>query len=242
MFCKLSFPVAVAVFWLVPVQVMAGGLPRLCLPVDGVTADNAGHCAKLLEKGLDEKKAERVAVLENEGQWYATFYFNREPLALSDIDAALRGSPFSVPRDRLRLFGDVILEVEILGAKERPFAERKATMLAADLAAVKHVSVGEREWKENVLLVTLAMPAPPHFGRQTADFGKNPLSKESFSIKSQPAVKLHDLPSYDALRHVIEKHGANLKGLRWNCLGCRVLGCLTATGAKGNLRDAAIAK
>src|SRR5262245_30133003 len=156
------------------------------------------------------------------------FYFNSEPITLSDLEAALEGTSFSVPRSRLRLFSDVILEVDLRQAS--------ADKLTAALAAVKHVSLSESQRKDNVLLVTLAMPRSPLFGRETADFGKNPLSKERFSTKSEPAVKADELPSYDALRQVVERHGASLKGLRWNCWGCQVHGCVATGGASGQRR------
>jgi hypothetical protein len=43
--------------------------------------------------GLSDKHVERVAVMQNEVQWYGTFYFNSDQMALSDIDEALKGSP-----------------------------------------------------------------------------------------------------------------------------------------------------
>jgi hypothetical protein len=218
---SLPIWVVAAALWLIPAQLPAGGLPRLCLPVDGVTADNAEKCARRLAESLGDK-VERVAVRQNEKQWYATFHFNRERVALSDIDAAFQGTSYSVARDRLRLFGDVILEIEP--------GKASAEKLMAELGALKYVTVGQSERKDGRLLVTLTMPYPDYFGRRTADFGKAPVSTESFgsalenSAKTEPPAKLNDLPTYDGLREVVQKHEASLTGLRWHCWGCRVLG------------------
>jgi len=225
MFRKLAIPTIAIGLLLTPVQLMAGGPPRLCVPIDGVTAENAAQCAKLLAKSLGDE-VDHVAVRQNEKQWYATFNFNREHVSLSDIEAALKGSPFSVPRDKLWLFGHVMLEID----------PGKASLdkLVADLKGLKYVSVTESRRKDSLLFVTLAMPYPTYFGRRTADFAKTPISTESFgetfddSPKVDRPAKVQELPSYAALRSVVEKHNASLKGLRWNCWGCRVLGSVAA--------------
>ncbi len=46
---KLSIPTVAALFLLIPAKLMAGGPPRLFMPLDGVTAANADECAKRLE-------------------------------------------------------------------------------------------------------------------------------------------------------------------------------------------------
>jgi hypothetical protein len=234
-------------------HVMAGGLPRLCLPLEGVTADNADACAQRLAKSLGDEVS-RLAVRQIDSQWYVLFSYNRDHIRLNDLDTALQGSPCSVSHDKLRLFGEVVLEID-LGkvdpakvdpakvdpAKVNPGSvdpgsvdpgKASADKLLADLAAVKHVSVGEKQQKQGLLRVTLTLPQARYFGRETDDFGKKPLRTETFHIEGSAAaaegVKVGDLPSYDALRSLVQKHQARLTGLRWKCLGCRVLGAVAA--------------
>src|SRR4029453_16617006 len=137
-----------AVLFLLPLHARAGGLPLLCLPIDGATADNADRCAQRGAKALGEG-IERVGMRQNDGQWYLTFHFNRDRVRLADIDAALKGSPFSVARDKLRLFGDVILEVDA--------RDGSADKLLADLKTQKHIVVSESKREDGSLLVTLAL-------------------------------------------------------------------------------------
>jgi hypothetical protein len=215
---------AAAVLFLLPTHAWAGGPPLLCLPIDGATADNADACAQRVAAALGEG-VDRAAMRQNDGQWYLTFHFNRDRVRLSEIDAALKGSPFSVARDKLRLFGDVILEVDVQGAA--------ADKLLADLKTQKHVVVSESKREDGKLLVTLTLPAPQHDVRSQATFGSVSFKTETFRSEGQPdPTKAGDLPTYAALRGAIEKHDASLTGLRWNCWGCRALGCIG--GAKAD--------
>lgn len=213
---------AVTILFLLPIQAIAGGPPLLCLPIDGATAENADVCAKRIAAALGNE-VERAAMRQNDGQWYLTFHFNRERVRLSEIDAALKGSPFSVPRDKLRLFGDVILEVDLRDAS--------ADKLLADLRALRFVTASESKREGDKLLVTLTLPAPSREDRP-ADFGNVSFKAVTFHSEdpSIAAATASDLPSYAAVRGVIEKHKASLTGIRWNCWGCRALGCIA--GAK----------
>jgi hypothetical protein len=222
MTAKYTLTAAAAVLLLVPATLRAGGLPRLCLPVDGVTADNAGACARRLADALGSR-AEKVELRENTKQWYAMFQFNGEPVTLGELDVGLKGSPFTIPREHLRLFGHVMLEVQI--------GESSVPKLLADLKAVKHLTVSESKREGSVQYVTVAMPYPRYSGGETADFGKLPFEKEQFGAvafddapKVDPPAAARDLPTYDSLRAAVEKHGGTLKGIRWNCWACRVLG------------------
>ena len=52
---RLSLVTLAIVLGLMPLELLAGGPPRLCLPVDGVTADNADECAARLASALKDK-------------------------------------------------------------------------------------------------------------------------------------------------------------------------------------------
>jgi hypothetical protein len=229
MCAKYSLTAVAAILLLSPAPLLAGGLPRLCLPVDGVTTENAKDCAKLLADALG-KQTEQFEVLQNDKQWYATFRYNREPVTLSELDAALKGSPFSIPREKLHLFGHVMLEVEI-----GEVAEQK---LLTDLKAVKHLKFEESKRDKGTLFVIVVMPYSKYFGRDTDDFGKVSFGKELFGTeqsdfgpKANPPATARDLPSYAALRAVVEKNQGSLKGIRWNGWACRVLGGVAAPDA-----------
>src|SRR5262245_33548379 len=84
---------------LLPMACVAGGPPWLCLPVDGVTAENSPACAERLKAKLEDKQPDYqdfrgFQLKPAGGQWYLMFHFDKD-VALSDIDAALKGSPFS---------------------------------------------------------------------------------------------------------------------------------------------------
>ncbi len=240
----LSATAIAAVFLMIPTQLLAGGPPRLCLPIDGVTADNAEMCATRLVDRLGGKlwqhaRPRGVEIRQNEKQWYAMFT-PREAMKLSEIDAALKGSRFSIPRDKLRFFGHVILAVDI---RSTPAKE-----LMTDLEAMVYVSVAESKRTKGLLLVTVDMPYPRHFGIQATNIGSVPLSKEIFrrtdfssdaSTKSEPPATAHDLPSFNLLQAVVAKHNATLRDVRWSDRwACRTLGCVAIPKADGNTRKA----
>ena len=219
---KFSLSAVAVVLLLSPTPLLAGGLPRVCLPVDGVSADSADACAKLIRDALGGK-AEKVELRENDKQWYALFSANAAEISLDTLDTALKGSRFSIPRDNLRLFGQVVLEVEIGAASEQK--------LLADLKAVKHFTVEGSKRDKGMLFVTAVAPYPPHVGRETEDFGKVSFEKvrfgavkSDFAPQADPPAAPRDLPSYAAVRAVVEKHNGSLKGIRLKLLGCHVQG------------------
>src|SRR5262245_40940778 len=180
-----------AMLFLLPLTVSAGGPPLLCLPIDGATAANADDCATRVAAALGNDIHE-AAMRQNDGQWFLTFHFNRDRVRLADIDAALKGSPFSVPRDKLCLFGDVILEVDVRDAA--------ADKLLADLSTLKLVSVSESKRVDGTLLVTLTLPSPSR-EKRPAEFGTQSFQSQVFYNESQtsPVAKAGDLPNYAAL-------------------------------------------
>jgi hypothetical protein len=103
------------------IPVVAGGAygrrtPFLCLPVDGVTAENVEACTKLLNSKLEDKlfphssKLYGVKLIERANQWYLAFYMDHD-VRLSDVQSALESTEFSIPQDRLHLFGHAILDI-----------------------------------------------------------------------------------------------------------------------------------
>ncbi len=206
-----------------PAAAWAGGPPMLCLPVAGATVANAEATAQRVAAALGkevERDGFRPSLRQNDGQWFLTFHFNRDALRLAEIDAALAGSPVSIQRDQLRLFGNVILEVD--GPKSAD------EMLLGDLKSLKHFTVEESQRQGGTLLVTLMLPAPTREFRPAGEFGKVAFRSQTFRREgaSGTEVGFGDLPSYDALRQLVAKSGGKLQGLRWNCWGCRALGCV----------------
>jgi hypothetical protein len=223
MFAKLSLSV-IAALLLSAAPLLAGGLPRLCLPVDGVTAGNSADCAKRVAGALGDR-AEQIEMLQNDKQWYVLAAINGDQADLGKLDAAFKGSPFSIPRDRLRLFGPMTLEVQI--------DESATAKFLADLKAVKHLRIEESKRDRGTLFVTVTTPLSRHFGREAADFGKVAFDQErfgaepnDFGLKADPPATARDLPSYAGLRAVVEKHNGTLKGVRWKLLGCHVQGAV----------------
>ena len=148
---KLFYPLAILLAC--PATVLGGGPPQLCLPIDGVTAGTVNECAGRIAEALGKRAVGKVVLRENDKQWYVLFHFNCEQVTLAELDQALKGSRFSIPRDKLRLFGHVMLEVKV-----DPAAEQK---LLADFKEVKYLTIEESKRNEGVLFVTAVMPYPP---------------------------------------------------------------------------------
>jgi hypothetical protein len=216
----------VAAACLLPTRLIAGGPPWLCLPIDGVTSNNVKACADLLTTKLESKISfhdREIQIQQHSNQWYLTFYMG-EHVELGDVEAALQGSGFSVPRDRLRLFGHVILKIDARTTSPKE--------LLADLDAMNYVSVAGSDDKEDRLLVTLDMPYPMWNGGpdrrsvrwdtfQRNDFASDP------STRSESPATSRTLPSYAAIRDIVAKHKASLKDIRWSDkYACRPLGCV----------------
>jgi hypothetical protein len=238
---------AATVLLLLPATLLAGGPPWLCLPVDGVTADNVQACGEKLTAALDDKiwkfgeGDRRVQILAHGKQWYLAFPMEKD-VALSEVAAALKGSRFTIPRDPLRLFGHVILEIDP--------GQTPAKELLADLKALKYVSVAESKAKGDRLLVTVDMPYPAGNGPDRGTVGWETFERNDFSSNaattSEPPAKAAELPSYGAFGELVARHGASLKDIRWSTVyACRVLGGVAvddssaATPAKKAARSAA---
>ncbi len=235
MYRKISWAAVAAAIFLVPAAVRAGGPPWLCLPIDGATAEKTAAAQEPLEKKLAGKMWNRedslrgVKFQQYRDQSYLVFHLADE-VSLADVDAALKGSGLSIPRDKLHLFGHVILQID---PRKTPEQE-----LVAALKAIEHVSVEKSESKDGMLRVTVAMPYPKdHEGVDRATVGWDTFVHQDFSAAgvaqtgSQAMAK--QLPSYDDLRQVIEKHDAKLKDIVWSQnFACRPLGCVTAPALK----------
>jgi hypothetical protein len=241
MFQKLSLAAALALSLLAPSRIFAGGPPWLCLPIDGITQDNASACTALIEAKLKDKlwmnpEVRSGAAIHYDGsQAYLTFYM-KEDVSLGDIEESLKGSEFSIPRDKIRLFGHVILEVD---TEKTPVKE-----VAAALDAMDHVSIAESDENNGKLLVTVEMPYPVVDNRPNPvdlrwdKFAKNDYNSVD-SKKSESPVGPENLPGYHAFRAVLARHGASLQDVRWNSnYACRALGCVSVSDTKAVLATA----
>jgi hypothetical protein len=207
-----------------PALLLAGGPPWLCLPIDGVTAENAPACARLIEGKLKDGISPNypgVKLLQHDKQWYATFCLGK-PVDLSDVDAALNGSGFSVPQKKLRLFGHVILEVDA-GASS-------AKELLAALETLQNVSVANSAETKDRLLVTVDMPYPADpkgFDRESIAFDS--FRRNDFSTGSDRTATTADkLPTLSDFRDLVAQHKATLKSVQWSDIyRMRPLGCVT---------------
>jgi hypothetical protein len=239
---RQTFLIAMAVALVLSGQARAGGPPMLCLPIDGVTAENVDECTKLLVSGLESKlfpkvgKFRQIEVRQVGEQWYLTFYF-ADDVALSEVDAALEDSRFSIPRDRLHFFGHLLLEIDA-GAGA-------ANELAAGLNAFEFVAVGEQEASKSRLLLTVDMPYPKQDFRAAPEFignGEftwNGLSSEP-SVESDVPATAQQLPNHKAFEKLLEKHDAKLRDIRWTAShACRSVGGVAVPETDGKLSKAA---
>ena len=174
-------------------------------------------------------------MVQRANQWCLAFYMGSD-VRLGDVTAALEGSPFSVPLDKLRFFGHVILEIDARSASRQA--------LLSDLEALHCVSVAESKADANLLLVTVDMPYPIDNGKSDLDtvgwvkFQRNDFASDQ-STRSEPPVTTQKLPSYNEIRAAAAKHSASLKGIRWSTThACRPLGGLTEPAAKTASRPA----
>jgi hypothetical protein len=220
-----SLLAVVAACLLLPAGLFAGGPPLLCLPVDGVTPDNAAACAELLSTNLKDilwPPDRGIEIQQHSNQWYFTLYMDKA-VGLNEVEAALKGSSFSIPRAKLRFFGHVILELDARAAAR--------DALLADLNALIFVSVGESVDRENLVLVTLDMPSPVREGdRDRKSVGWSTFRRNDLSTGSDrsPATA-GQLPSLDAFRDIAAKHNARLENIHWSVsYVCRALGCVAA--------------
>jgi hypothetical protein len=236
MFQKLSFVAVVAVGVLLPERVFAGGPPWLNIPIDGVTAENVQACTELLASKLDHKRwqhagsfDDKFRLLQYADQWYLTFFMG-EDVALSEVERALKGSEFSIPRDRLHMFGHVILEIDARDASPQK--------LVSDLDGLEYVSIEESQPAKDRFLVTVNMPYPVQYERPneaSLDLGSfqwNDFASDQ-SVRSQPEATARMLPSLDAFRALVEKHGASLEDIRWSVhYACRAQGSVAVSDSE----------
>jgi hypothetical protein len=211
-----------------PARAFAGGPPFLCLPVDGVTHESAPGIARFLSTKLDKfiwpngpEQQRGVQILKRKGQWYLAFYLG-DDIRMSDVKTALEERRCSLPLNRLRLFGHVILEVE-----SQPEAQSALIVGVRDLSEVE---VEEWGTESGLLLVTVDMAYPVSPDRRDLEsvgwetFQRNGLSSNQVGQPTTP-IKLEELPSYESIRATVAKHQGKLKDVRWNAnFACRALG------------------
>jgi hypothetical protein len=213
-------------------RLYAGGPPWLCIPIDGVTSGNAKACTELINAKLGSKMWQHDGRYDGGAQlrlapeqYYLAFYM-QEDVGIGEIEGALKGSEFSVPRDKLRLFGHVILEIEV--------GKSSAKELVTALGAIANVSIDKVEGDKERLVVTAQMPYPVVDERPTPEsvgwdkFAWNDYTSQA-PKKSESPISSQALPSYETFRDVAAKHNASLKEVRWSTEhACRALGCVTA--------------
>ncbi len=212
MFRKLSVSVVAVVLLMLPAQLMAGGLPRLCLPINNVTSMSAAdQCSKRIADFFG-KRISGVTMQEHEGQWYATIAL-RQDINLKAVHDALAGSSFSVPREKLTLIGPARLSITV-----------RTKFLAGffnDLAKIEGLTIDDKSRDGSGLLVTI---------------------NESNLVRNldDATRKAQACPSYDSVKRLLAGHNAELTDVRWSgswtCRG--VFGCL-ATPAAGTKDTAA---
>jgi hypothetical protein len=242
MYRKLSFVSMMAALVLAAGQARAGGPPMLCLPIDGVTTENAGECARLLADKLENQifpgneDFRPIEIRQFGNQWYLTFYFV-EDVALSDLESALDGSRFTIPRDRLHFFGHVVLDID---AGATPLDDLKTS-----LEALAYVAVGSSETEQNRILLTVDMPYPEKDLRRTPEavrqnsFQWNDLSSNPSARSNEPA-SAEQLPNDRHFQKTLAKHDAKLRDIRWTTANaCRVVGGVAVQEADGKLSKTA---
>jgi hypothetical protein len=195
-----------------------------------VTAESAPAAAGLLTRKLEPwvwphaGREPGVQLQLHANQYYLTFFMG-EDVRLADVETALRGSGYFIPRDKLRLFGHVVLEIEA------PAAESEKLLAALD--GLDRVSVAESESQGDNLLVTVDMPYPTYDVQERTSvawerFESNDFSSDP-SARSEPEATAAELPGLEAFRRTVANHGGALKGIRWNPnYACRPLGAVAA--------------
>lgn len=198
MFRKLTVTVVAVALLMLPAQLMAGGLPRLCLPINNVTSmKSADECSKQIADFFG-KRIEGVTMQDHKGQWYATILL-RQDVSLTDVYDALAGSSFSLPRERLTLIGPARLSIKV----RTKFLEG----FFSDLAKIEGLAIDEKSRDERGLLVTI---------------------NQSNLCRDLNDATRTTRPSYDAVKELLAGHNAELTDVgwsgKWHCRG--VCGCL----------------
>jgi hypothetical protein len=231
MFQKQGLLAVLALSLVSPSPLIAGGPPWLCLPIAGVTPDDAEACTTLIEAKLQDKlwshlKARGGAKIHHDGnQPYLTCYMKQD-ISLGDIETALRGSEFSIPRDKIRMFGHVVLDVDTKKSTSKE--------IVTALDAMEYVGIVETEDYKGRLLITVELPYPVVDNRPNPEdlrwdkFARNDYSSVDFAKSASP-IGPGDLPGFYHFREVLTKQGASLQDIRWsNNFACRALGCVIA--------------
>jgi hypothetical protein len=212
---------------------MAGGPPWLCLPVAGVNSDNADQCAQLVVKALGEKiwhdpqRASAVMLQEDQNQHYLVLYL-RHNVRLSDIEKIFEGTEFTIPREKLHLFGHVVLEIECDDDAQGELLE--------SLKQLQHVSVAESERDSKLLRVTVDMPYPEIVEQAGGDHvGWDRFVRMDYSsdqkTRNEPPASVDMLPTYGGFESVISDHQGSLRTVCWSVEhACRPLGAVVAHG------------
>jgi hypothetical protein len=233
MFRKSSLFVAGALVASLQLTALAGGPPWVSVPIDGVNAKNSQACAEKIGAALKDKifpgseAYSGVNIGEHNGQHYAMFHMQKD-VTLSDVEAALRGTSFTIPRDKIRLFGHTVLEVQA--------DEAQGKKLLADLESLNPVWVAESNQADKKLRVTLEMPYPAETtgGRPSQKsvgtwqkYQRNDFMQEG--PKTDDVYAVAELPTYNTLRDTIAKSGGKLEDVRWSTqYACRAVGCIVA--------------
>ncbi len=223
----LSVCVVAVASLLSPACLMAGGPPYLCLPVEGVDAQNTPACVAQLSAKLQPLVlASSLKFVEYAGQCYLTFHLKHDA-RLNEVQTALEGTGLSLQRDKLRLFGHVLLEIDAVQGSH--------SALLAALEALPQVSVEVSKVQDNKLVVTVDMPYP--IERRTEEtVGWNAFQRSDLNSNSatdpRGQTTARQLPTLQTLRDAVAQHNATLKDLRWsNIYACRPLGCVALPAA-----------
>ena len=235
MLAKRTVLMGVLVVLLSAGRLWAGGPPLVCVPIDGATAENAKACGDLIAAKLTDQilpgDAEHAAVKLREigGQWYASFYMSKD-VRLSEIEASLEGSEFSIPRDRMHLFGHTVVEFQPQGA---------AKELATDVGALEFAFVEEAKPEHDALALTVAMPYVNDVRRDEFTAWNTfrwwrEVGDPSLASEPNDPTAIEQLPSMEALAKAAASHGAKLKDVRWSTeFACRSVGAV-AVESKGD--------
>jgi hypothetical protein len=229
--CRKTSCLAVAALLLLAPPLLAGGPAWVSVPIDGVTAENAKAASEELTAKLKsffprvEGQRWGIQFPHYRDQTYLVFRIGSE-VGLSDIEKALKGTSFSVPREKLHLFGDAILEIDT--------STRWPMKLLADLdKRFTYASLAKVDATDGQFLVTINMPYPTDTSLREESVRWSSFHFHDFaadrSKRSLPAARPEMLLGYEALSDLVSEHGATLKDIRWSPIyGCRPLGGVAA--------------
>jgi hypothetical protein len=234
MFLKLSKTVVALALVLVPAQLLAGGPAWLCVPIDGVTSANQEKCIQVLGDALKDsilgfgERQSALQIQRHENQWYATFH-PADDVRLSEMEKALKGSEFSIPRDRMRLFGHVILEVK------SPAENQKAIEQQLDALEYAAVSGDKTETSAGEIILDMPYPTQMRRGSDGVRFWEDSYQwndLNTVTTRTDAPATTQTLPSPKDLGKVLAGHDAELKDLRWSPVyHCRAIGSVAVPKA-----------